>query len=218
LALFDLDGTLVDREAAFRLWAKEFVAAHRLGAGGFARLLEADAGHAGPRDRFFAHVCREFGLAQPVADLWRAYRRRMPELVSCRAEDLTALRRLRSAGWRVGIVTNGMADNQLAKIHNTGLAALVDGWCVSGEVGIRKPDPAIFHLAAERCGAPAGAGGGWMVGDSRALDIAGGHAAGMRTIWVRQPDATDIQPPPDVTVTSIPEAVDTLLDSTPTGR
>ena len=33
LALFDLDGTLVDRGSAFRAWAEEFVISHRLGNG-----------------------------------------------------------------------------------------------------------------------------------------------------------------------------------------
>jgi hypothetical protein len=43
--------------------------------------------------------------------LWEQYRRRMPQLASCRAEDLDALRQLRRAGWRTGIVTNGMTDS-----------------------------------------------------------------------------------------------------------
>jgi FMN phosphatase YigB (HAD superfamily) len=50
------------------------------------------------------------------------------------------------------IVTNGMTDNQREKIYHTGLASLVDAWCISGEVGIRKPDRGIFELAAQRCG------------------------------------------------------------------
>ena len=44
----------------------------------------------------------------------------MPELALCRGEDLDALRRLRTAGWHIGIVTNGMTDNQQGKIRNTG--------------------------------------------------------------------------------------------------
>jgi hypothetical protein len=57
-----------------------------------------------------------------------------------------------------------MTDNQLGKIRNTGLAELVDGWCISDEVGVRKPDPKIFQLTAQRCGmrrrsATAGCGG-----------------------------------------------------------
>ena len=49
----------------------------------------------------------------------------MPELAFCRAEDLDALRQLRQAGWRIGIVTNGMTDNQLGKIRSLVLEAIL---------------------------------------------------------------------------------------------
>jgi FMN phosphatase YigB (HAD superfamily) len=73
-------------------------------------------------DAFFATVRDQFALAEPVEQLWQQYRRHMPELATCRAESVDALTRLRLAGWRIGIVTNGMTDNQLGKIRNTGLA------------------------------------------------------------------------------------------------
>ncbi|WP_329110587.1 HAD family hydrolase [Micromonospora sp. NBC_01699] len=116
--------------------------------------------------------------------------------------------------WRIGIVTNGMTDNQLGKIRNTGLDGLVDGWCISDEVGIRKPDPEIFRLAARRCGSGDG-DGGWMIGDSLHLDVAGGRAAGLRTVWLRprhRPVSwSSAGPAPDLTVDSVPEAVESLL-------
>jgi FMN phosphatase YigB (HAD superfamily) len=105
---------------------------------------------------FFATICQTFDLVTPPEQLWEQYRRRMPELASCRPADLDALRELRQAGWRIGIVTNGMTDNQLGKIRNTGLDRLVDAWCISDDVGVRRPAPGIFHLAAERCGATPG--------------------------------------------------------------
>jgi HAD superfamily hydrolase (TIGR01549 family) len=216
LALFDLDDTLVDRRRAFTAWAQEFVAEHRLDGEALTFLHATDARHRGPMDGFFATVCRRFDLAEPPEQLWRRYRQRMPELASCRPEDLDGLRRLRRAGWRIGIVTNGMADNQPGKIRNTGLAALVDGWGISGELGIRKPDPKIFRRAAQRCGARAD-GGGWMVGDNLELDIAGARTAGPRTIWLRPRDraasTANPCPEPDVTVESVTEAIDILIES-----
>lgn len=53
LALFDLDNTLVDRSAAFRAWAQEFVAGYGLDAAALTWLLETDARTAGPRGPFF---------------------------------------------------------------------------------------------------------------------------------------------------------------------
>lgn len=212
LALFDLDDTLIDHQAAFLAWAEEFAAAHGLGSEGVSRLLAAKAEYSGPKDRLFARVRAEFDLAEPVEVLWRQYRRRIPELALCRPEDLDALEQLRGGGWRIGIVTNGMADNQLAKIQRTGLADLVDAWCISDEVGIRKPDPRIFRLAAQRCGMPADRTG-WMVGDSLTHDVAGGRAAGLRTVWIN-PSQRAVPPDhcgPELTVAAVAEAVQHLL-------
>lgn len=212
LALFDLDDTLVDRRAAFNVWAEQFAAARGLGDRDVRFLVRTGAQHAGPMDGFFAMICEAFDLPDDPGELWRQYRRRMPELVSCRAADLDALRRLRAAGWHTGIVSNGMADNQLAKIRHTGLAELVDGWAISGEAGCRKPDPEIFRLAAARCGANR-APDGWVIGDNLTLDVAGGHAAGMHTIWLR-PDARAWSfhgPAPNLVVDTVADAVDALL-------
>lgn len=53
LALTDLDKTLVDRDAAFHLWAQDFVTSHALGDGTLAWLKQTDR-TVKPRDRFFA--------------------------------------------------------------------------------------------------------------------------------------------------------------------
>ncbi|WP_223167829.1 HAD family hydrolase [Nonomuraea sp. SYSU D8015] len=183
LVLFDLDNTLIDRLAAFQQWAAEFAAARGLGPDGAAWLVETDADGSMPMDVFFGLVREHFGLAEPAEDLWRAYRTRLPHLVTCRPEALDGLDRLRAAGWAIGIVTNGMADNQTGKIRRTGLAERVDGWAISGAEGVRKPDVRLFEIGAARCGTSL-AGGGWMVGDDPEKDVAGGRAAGLRTIWI----------------------------------
>jgi HAD superfamily hydrolase (TIGR01549 family) len=213
LALFDLDNTLVDRASAFRLWAGEFAAERGLGEAAVRWLIEADGDGFGAKDRFFASVRERFDLADPAEELWARYRSRMPELVRCPPVLLRGLARLRESGWRVGIVTNGMADNQLAKIERTGLADHVDACCVSGEVGIRKPDARIFRLAAERCGADPDRGG-WMVGDSPELDIAGGRATGLRTIWIGQQEAWTSGQPADHSFADTAEAMDFLAATT----
>src|SRR5690349_9275488 len=204
VALFDLDNTLVDRRAAFTAWAEEFVATRGLAYDALTWLLDADARTTGARGPFFGTVRDQFALREPADDLWQQYRRRMPYLVRCRPEDLEALRRLRSAGWQIGIVTNGMTDNQRGKIHRTGLNLLVDAWCIADEVGIRKPDPRIFQLTLQRCGGST-EHGGWMIGDDPALDVAGGHNAGLRTILLQSGTATERvdDPQPDLVASSV---------------
>ncbi|GGO07072.1 hypothetical protein GCM10011574_20240 [Microbispora bryophytorum] len=60
------------------------------------------------------------------------------------------------------------------------MAEAVDAYALSGVEGIRKPDVALFEIAAKRCGVTL-AEGGWMIGDNLTADIVGGGAAGFRT-------------------------------------
>lgn len=82
---------------------------------------------------------------------------------------------------RIGLVTNGPADVQKAKIDLLGLTSRIDFALISEEFGIAKPDPRIFRAALDRGGAAAAVA--VYVGDSPELDIAGAHAAGIRAIW-----------------------------------
>ncbi|MFJ9153453.1 HAD family hydrolase [Streptomyces sp. NPDC102270] len=210
LVLFDLDNTLVDRQIAFCAWAREFAAERGFGEEAARWLVTVDARGVGPRDQFFCAVRERFGLAEPAEALWGRFRSRMPELVECRPEVLEGLSRMRASRWRVGIVSNGMADNQLAKIERTGLSEHVDARCVSGEGDIRKPDIRIFQLAAERCGSDLSRGG-WMVGDNPEHDIAGGRAAGLQTVWIAgQQDWPAGEPEADHTVADAAAAISFL--------
>ncbi|MGW4125828.1 HAD family hydrolase [Nocardia sp. NPDC004711] len=183
MALFDLDDTLVDQTGAFGLWVFEFAEEHRLPDGAVGWLQAAPKMWPGPKERMFNEIRAHFRLAEPVELLWQRYRHRMPELVRPRPGVLEGLALLRGGGWIVGIVSNGALDNQLGKLERTGLAEHVDGYCISGEVGLRKPDVRIFELAARQIGADA-VEQGWMIGDDPELDVAGGHRAGMRTCWI----------------------------------
>ena len=216
LVLFDLDDTLVDQAGAFSLWAQEFATERALSADAVSWLIAAERRSTGPKDRLFSTIRSHFGLTDPTETLWADYRARMPELVRLRPHVLEGLAALRANGWRLGIVTNGMPDNQIAKIERTGLADHVDAYCVSGQVGVRKPDPQIFRIAAQRCGGWVEAGG-WIVGDSPTLDVCGGRGAGLKTFWIshQQPWPAN-QAPPDRTADDTHIAIKSLLRTTTT--
>ncbi|MFG2854697.1 HAD family hydrolase [Streptomyces mirabilis] len=70
----------------------------------------------------------------------------------------------------------------------------------------------MFELAAERCGTDLAAGG-WTIGDSPEHDVAGGRAAGLRTIWIgRQQAWPRGEPHADRTVPNALAAISLLLD------
>ncbi|NUW43270.1 HAD family hydrolase [Nonomuraea rhodomycinica] len=214
LVLFDLDNTLVDRLDAFRRWVREFADRRGLGDGAVEWMVRLDGDGGLPMDVFFGRVRERFSLPEPAEELWEEYRDGMPRLVVCREPVLRALEGLRDAGWRIGVVTNGMEDNQLRKIRWSGLAERVDGWAISGAEGVRKPDARLFAIAAERCGARLG-GGGWVVGDDPVNDVAGGRAAGLRTVWVdrgMQAWPSDVAAP-DHAVADVERAIEVITAS-----
>ena len=209
LALFDLDNTLVNLDEAFQRWAAEFAGGYGLGREAVDWLLALDQAGYPHREIFFAKVRERFVLTESVEELWGRYRKRMPYLVRCRPEVMDGLSRLRASGWKVAIVTNGTADNQLGKIQRTGLADAVDGYALSGIEGIRKPDVGLFEIAARRCGTSL-ANGGWMVGDHPVADIGGGQTAGLRTVWIDRGTWASHEHSSDHVVTDVIDAMDIL--------
>jgi FMN phosphatase YigB (HAD superfamily) len=192
IACFDLDNTLIDRNAAFAAWADWWADREGLGQAGATWLLANDEGGFRPREALFAGVKLQFSLRASVDAMVTAYDREHPMFTSVDQRLLDGLRSLRTAGWRVAVVTNGGTVQQGLKLEHTGLGAAVDFSCISEAVGVRKPDPLIFKIAADRCGATLD--GGWMVGDHPAYDIAGGIAAGLRTIQVGDEHAGSVTP------------------------
>lgn len=182
IALLDLDETLVDRSAGFTAWVAEFVDSWALDDGAVRWLHNLDR-TTKARDQFFAAVQQRFPNTGSADGAWRNYRARMPELSPPFDGVITQLSVLRSAGWKLVIVTNGRVDNQVGKLKSSGIAELVHGWCVSEEVGARKPDPLIFDAAVKRAGG-SGPNGCWVVGDDPTADIRGGSDYGMRTMWI----------------------------------
>ncbi len=210
LALFDLDGTLADRQSALSDAVTGLCRAHALApdAEQWLRAELADRAHATD----FARLRAAFGLEVSAEQLWQEYVGLMAAASTCRPEVLEGLARLRASGWTIGIVTNGASDIQRAKLTATGLADLVDGIAVSGDLEIRKPDPHLFELAASRCSVNL-ADGGWMVGDKPG-DVVGGHRAGLHTIWLRGHHWTDGLPAAHHIVDDVTDAIAILLNET----
>jgi len=117
-------------------------------------------------------------LAQDLASAYGRARR------SDWAVDPAAIRTLDAlaARYRLALVTNGAPDVQREKIAGAGLGSHFAAVVISAELGIGKPDHRIFDAALRAIGVSAR--DAVMVGDSIERDIAGGHDAGLRTIWI----------------------------------
>ena len=141
LAIFDLDNTLVDRAGAFRHWAAEFVARHRLDPAEQRWLVDADEGGFVPRPAFVSALRERYRLTGSPEALLADFRARLVTQLPPDPRVLAALGHLRAEGWRVAIATNGTVPQQRAKIRRASLADSVDAVVISDEVGVKKPDP-----------------------------------------------------------------------------
>jgi putative hydrolase of the HAD superfamily len=97
-----------------------------------------------------------------------------------------ALAALRRAGFALVVVSNWDASLH-DRLAETGLAPLVDAAVASAELGVAKPERAIFAHALALVDARAAAS--WHVGDSLDADVAGALAAGLRPVLVARAGA-----------------------------
>jgi putative hydrolase of the HAD superfamily len=90
----------------------------------------------------------------------------------------------RIPGVRFGLITNGDLAYQTRKATAMGLDARIDRIIASGELGIVKPDPAIFeHACAAFDVEPAEAA---YVGDRLRTDAIGAARAGLTGVWLNR--------------------------------
>ena len=207
--LFDLDDTLFDHRRSARAALTDVHRAHGRDTAydEFERAhtrfleemhLEVLAGRVGleeaRRERFrrvFGSLGVELGdrdvdlTAAAYRDGYKLARRALAGAV----ELLEALR----GRARIAIVTNNLLEEQQDKLQYCALAPFVDALIASEDVGVSKPDPAIFHIALERVGVTPDAA--VMVGDSWANDIVGAARAGIRAVWFN-PDRKPVPPEP----------------------
>lgn len=200
VVLFDLDDTLF----AHRESVEQGLAAHRSTLGGdlaaadraaeFARWNALEERHyhrylAGELDfvgqrreraRDFVAV-HGHTLDDAAADAWyAAYLVHYESTWTLHDDVLACLEALRPA--RYGIITNGDLAAQQQKMTATGLAPWLDHIVASGDVGVAKPDAAIFAEACRVFGVAAS--DAVYVGDRLHTDAIGAARAGLRGVWI----------------------------------
>lgn len=217
--VFDLDDTLYPYRR-FALSGFLDVARHLADRTGIdARLVfrtMATASRSVDRGRELQACLDRHGLpAGWLPDLIERVRYHEPRLSLPRVTRRT-LSSLRAAGWRVGILTNGLRSIQEAKVSALGLTALVDaiGYASTVGAGGGKPDPDAFAWIAHRLSV--GASRTVFVGDNEACDIVGADVAGMVpvrcTAWTGPCEAPTRARVSIDRLTLLPHIVDTLVE------
>jgi putative hydrolase of the HAD superfamily len=186
--LFDLDGTLYDRDRlAAALFDEQYAAfAHELPGVSRERFLrdviEMDDHGYGGKEVGYRALVHAWGLEVAIADRLVAHFRASYDGHCTLTDDVRqTLDELRRRGLKLAVITNGPSAMQRRKLAALGLEQLFAAILVSEEEGVRKPDAEIFRRALARLGvAPHEA---LFVGDHPVADIEGAHGAGLRTAW-----------------------------------
>lgn len=108
-------------------------------------------------------------------------------------EDASPALDLLKPRFPLALITNGASDTQRSSLRLLDLEDRFDAVLISGEVGVAKPDPAIFLMAADRLGTEPAAV--WHIGDNLGTDVAGACTAGLTAVWLNRLGAA---PPADV--------------------
>ena len=210
--LFDLDDTLLDRQASVEpfmkgLYVRYDLNRHVLYQAYWEHFKAMDKqGYADKQEVFQAFVER-YALPISVDELITSFRqnawRGCKEFLFPDAGEV--LMELHRRGYKLGIITNGSGESQRTKLSESGLASLVDTALISGEEQVKKPDQEIFIRAAERLGVSVLEC--VFVGDNPESDIGGADNAGMKTVWVKgyHPWPKSLTVTPHHTITSLAE-------------
>jgi len=79
------------------------------------------------------------------------------------------------------IITNGFDEVQHLKLVNSGINDHFTTITTSEEIGVKKPNPRIFHAALTKANSDASRS--IMIGDSFEADILGAESVGMKTLF-----------------------------------
>jgi putative hydrolase of the HAD superfamily len=226
--IFDIDGTLVDHlgaqraglaklyriiEEAQRVPVDEFVAIWQREADRYwekyqagkitfiqQRLLRVKAVLAhlgvGASDETAMRIFRMY-LAEYEGS-WKLYDDVLPCLDSLSA-------------YRLAVISNGDSGQQRRKLERMGIAPRFDSVVISGDLGISKPDPAIFKQSLQELGVLAEEA--VHVGDALESDALGAQGAGMHAIWlVRDGCVRELEDVPVTTVESLSQVESVIID------
>jgi putative hydrolase of the HAD superfamily len=201
MIFFDIDGTLIDQRKAETIAARYFLARygplleHRYTLSQFCliwrqlrekhargfldgRLSWVEQQRRRMRDLFAA---REPQLSDAEADArFLCYERCYRDCWSLYEDVPAALQSL--SGRRLGILSNGNAEQQKAKLRRTGIEDLFSVVLISEQAGVAKPYPGIFLAACQQAGcSPHEA---IHIGDHFDLDAVPSRSVGMRAVWL----------------------------------
>jgi putative hydrolase of the HAD superfamily len=186
--LFDFDETLQDRTAAFEKYMDAFMAEFCPDISDEEREIRKEdmrvTGKGGyvNRELWYAELIDKWHWEDAPSNVLLAkhYDEQFGNYNVIFPNSEPLLQELKKRGYIIGVITNGPSVLQNHKMETSGLKKYCDIVVVSGDVGVHKPDPALFVYTADRLGLKPEEC--LYVGDHPVNDIQGALDAGMHAV------------------------------------
>lgn len=216
--LFDLDGTLLDRDTSLLHFVKDqyrrYPELQTVEQDLFVqRFVELDNHGYLWKDKVYQQLIQEFSIPNlGWSLLLDDYLYNFQQHCTGYPNLLTMLTELKNNGLKIALISNGYGQFQYDNFKALNIEPLFDEVLISEWEGLRKPDPAIFHRALTRLGVAAE--NAVFVGDHPDNDIRASREAGMKAVWKRNHQfVTDAEA--DAVIDDLAELVDLILEKSP---
>ncbi|UFU00679.1 HAD family hydrolase [Radiobacillus kanasensis] len=188
--LFDLDGTLLDREKSVRHFVddqfnrlKPSFGHVRKSAYVHSFLKLDDRGYVW-KDKVYQQMVEEFDITMITwQELLEDYVTNFYKSCIPFPNLIETLDQLACYGYKMGIITNGKDPFQMNNIRALHIENYLDTILISEKEKLKKPDPLLFQRGLKQLGVQASEA--FFVGDHPKNDIEAAHKVGMQTIWKR---------------------------------
>lgn len=186
--LFDLDGTLLDRDASVKWFIEEQYEkldkqlGHVPKEKYISRFIELDNHGYVWKDKVYQQLVNEFQIEDLTwEELLGDYIREFKNYCVPFPNLISMLEQLKQNNLVLGMITNGFGQFQIDNIKSLGIEPYFDTILVSEWEGMKKPNPQIFMRAIEKLNvSPSEC---IFVGDHPVNDVRAAQDVGMLGIW-----------------------------------
>ncbi|MFZ0578430.1 MAG: HAD family hydrolase [Psychrobacillus psychrotolerans] len=220
--LFDLDGTLLNRDESLKLFAdKQYDRfSHLIGPITkdvyTARLIQLDSRGYVWKDKVYSQLAEEFGIIKITwQELLEDY---LSEFKYCCVPFdnlLFMLEKLKERKMLIGMITNGFGQFQMDNIMALGIEDYFQTILISEWEDVKKPDPQIFLRAADKLGLQPNEC--VFIGDHPDNDIRAAKHIGMKSIWKKDMQWKDVDVQAEYIVGDLME-IPTIIDELVGGK
>lgn len=196
--LFDLDNTLLNRDASVKKFIElqyerlqkyiEHIPKEKY----ITRFIELDDRGYVWKDKVYQQLTDELAIdAITWEKLFQDYLDNFKYCCVPFEHLIEILNVLKECNITLGMITNGYGQFQMANIKALDIEKYFDTILISEWEGIKKPNPLIFKRATERLGVKPNQC--LFVGDHPANDVRAAKELGMKSIWKRDPQWSQVE-------------------------